>query len=88
MKIKLPSGKEALKIELKELNDLNVEYFKELDLESVERYICIYFRNYYKDHGSYQRVFVMAVKSELNKKEVLQELREDLEFQIEVLKQL
>lgn len=81
-KIILPSRKVARLIEIKNLDKMTVDFFSKLDLGDFQRYACIA----YASEGL--KTFVMAIKEELKKKEVLDELKADLEFQMAVLKQL
>lgn len=84
-KIKLPSGKEALAIQINSLEDMTVDFFKKIDLNAIERYVCI--------HTEFEgkKIFVMATKPELKKAFVIASLKADLSFQmtnIAVLRQL
>lgn len=82
MKLTLPTGNQALVVRFDCLDEINVETFRKIDLNAVPRYICICLE---KDNV---KCYVMAVNRELHKQEIVQELREDLEFQFNVLKQL
>lgn len=81
-KIVLPSRKVAQLIEVPSLDKVNAEYLKKIDVSDIERYVCIAYVT------KEVKAFAMAVKTELSKKEVVDELRQDLEFQVNVLKQL
>jgi hypothetical protein len=87
--ITLPSGKKALVIDVNSPEEMTVEFFAKKDLSKTDRYVCIVCS--ITKGRCYEEMFptfLMAIKQELIKKEVIAELKQDLEFQISVLNQL
>jgi hypothetical protein len=83
--IELPTGKKCAAIELDNLNQITKDFFARQDLSGVDRYVCVYM--------SYEgeKIFVMAIKDELKKQAILDDLKAELSFKmtnITVAKQL
>jgi len=80
-KIILPTKKEALVIKIKSLEELSVKNLCKVNLDEIERYICIFF-------DADVKAFEMVIKQELSNKDLIEEIKENLKFQISVLRQL